>query len=255
MPTPPARRRGRAFKSRPLAQETGKHDQDTRTTREHAYTRCQGAHSCCCSLKAAHLSFASQACCVMIWAPSLTRYLNAEQELRNLDFQSPTAALVHEEEVQPQRRAEQENERDGVGEKAGKDSALVLGPGSRRLCVAEKEHERDGKGQKDVPSEHSRPNASLGLVHTRVQTHAPPCDEEGQGKGVEGATGGGEVGGNTNNRGAKGKMAKRCEGGLKRGDRKERDKRQIKGNHILVLSLVTLYSTRTRPLTFPIPSR
>ena len=138
--------------------------------------------------------------------------------------------------------AEQENERDVVGEKAGKDSALVLGPGSRRLCVAEKEHERDGTGQKDVPSEHSRPNACLGLVHTRVQTHAPPCGEEGlgrsgEGKGAEGATGGGEAGGNTDNRGAKGKMAKRCEGGLKRGDRKERDKRQIKGNHIFKSAL------------------
>jgi hypothetical protein len=43
----------------------------------------------------------------MIWAPSLTRYLNAEQELRNLDFQLPTAALVHEEEVQPQRARQQ----------------------------------------------------------------------------------------------------------------------------------------------------
>ena len=49
----------------------------------------------------------SSVCCIMIWAPSLTRYLNAEQELRNLDFQSPTAALVHEEEVQPQRARQQ----------------------------------------------------------------------------------------------------------------------------------------------------
>ena len=49
----------------------------------------------------------SSVCCIMIWAPSLTRYLNAEQELRNLDFQSPTAALVHEEGIQPQRVRQQ----------------------------------------------------------------------------------------------------------------------------------------------------
>jgi hypothetical protein len=59
-------------------------------------------------------------------------------------------------------------------------------------------------------------------------------------KGHQGATGGGEARGgggrrgekDTDNRGAKRKMAERCEAGVKRGDRKERDTGQIKGNHI-----------------------
>ena len=139
--------------------------------------------------------------------------------------------------------AEQENQRDGVGEKAGKDSALVLGLGRRRLCVAEQEHERDGMGDKDGPSQHSRPDARLGLVNTRVPTHAPPsgAGEEGlgrggEGKGVESATGGRLPPSRSDNRGAKRKMAERCEVGLKRGDRKERDTEgQIKGNNIFKL--------------------
>jgi hypothetical protein len=125
--------------------------------------------------------------------------------------------------------AEPENERDGVGGKTGWGADLVLGPGCRRLCVAEQEHERDGMGEKDGPSENSRPNA-----------HGD-AGEKGLGRGVEGkelkghqGLTGGEAGGtNPDNRGVKRKMVERCEAGVKRGGRKERDKGQIKGNHIL----------------------
>jgi hypothetical protein len=130
-----------------------------------------------------------------------------------------------------------------VGEKAGKDAALVLGPGHRRLCAAEQEHERDGIGEKDGPSEHSRPNARLGPVNTRVPTHAPHgagkegLGRGGEGKGVESVTGGRLLPSRSDNRGAKRKMVERCEAGLKRGDRKVRDKVQIKGNHIFKSAL------------------
>ena len=136
--------------------------------------------------------------------------------------------------------AEPENEKDGVGEKTGWGADLVLGdlvlgPGRRRLCVAEQEHERDGMGEKDGPSEHSRPNA-----------HGD-AGEKGLGRGAEGkelkghqgvtGQGGGAGGTHPDNRGVKRKMVERCEAGVKRGDRKERDKGQIKGNHILKSAL------------------
>ncbi len=126
--------------------------------------------------------------------------------------------------------------RDGVEEKTCKGADLVLGPGHRRLCVAHQEHERDGTGEKDGASEHSRPNA-----HGDAGEKGLGRGGEGKElKGHQGATGGGEARGgggrrgekDTDNRGAKRKMAERCEAGVKRGDRKERDTGQIKGNHI-----------------------
>ena len=58
--------------SRPLAQETGKHDQATRTTREHACTACQGA---CAHADARSrlriVSFASHACVACVRCLSL----------------------------------------------------------------------------------------------------------------------------------------------------------------------------------------
>ncbi len=101
--------------------------------------------------------------------------------------------------------------------------------------MAEQEHERDGMGEKDGPSENSHPNA-----------HGD-AGEKGLGHGVEGkelmghqGLTGGEAGGtNPDNRGVKRKMVERCEAGVNRGGRKERDKGQIKGNHILKKSIGT----------------
>ena len=63
--------------SRPLAQETGKHDQVTRTTSEHSCTTCQGARSHAdARSRLPVFSFASHARVEHMCAASLTRSLS-----------------------------------------------------------------------------------------------------------------------------------------------------------------------------------
>ena len=77
--------------SRPLAQETGKHDQATRTTREHACTACQGA---CAHADARSrlriVSFASHACVALPLSPrSLTHTANSQHKLTHENISHP----------------------------------------------------------------------------------------------------------------------------------------------------------------------
>ena len=77
--------------SRPLAQETGKHDQATRTTREHACTACQGA---CAHADARSrlrvVSFASHACVALPLSPrSLTHTAASQHKLTHENFSHP----------------------------------------------------------------------------------------------------------------------------------------------------------------------
>ncbi len=82
--------------SRPLAQETGEHDQATRTTREHACTACQGA---CAHADARSrlriVSFASHACVALPLSPrSLTHTAKSVEDTKLSTNKQHTLSLT-----------------------------------------------------------------------------------------------------------------------------------------------------------------